>query len=60
MIYALPGIRLDLIGRTLTLGLDYVTRRFNPESIRGWDTALRDLQNLTGAPSQMQDGVKSI
>jgi len=24
--------------------LDYVTRRFNPESIRGWDTALRDLQ----------------
>jgi hypothetical protein len=23
---------------------DYVTRGFNPESIRGWDAALRDFQ----------------
>ena len=30
--------------RLVTNTIDYVTRRFDPEGIRGWNTALRDLQ----------------
>ena len=30
--------------RLVTNVIDYVTRRFDPEGIRGWNTALRDLQ----------------
>ena len=36
--------RLDIPGRIFKSDLDYVTRRFNPEGLRGWDTALRDFQ----------------
>jgi hypothetical protein len=52
-----------------TPALDYVSRRFNA-SLAGlkkpvgldlrWDTALRDFQNPTGAPSQPKWGWKSL